>query len=61
MGPSVEAFHIAKQLGMQDFLLDADGFDGFVFMEPQRFVYVTRFDDILAESLIDLGRSRSGT
>ena len=56
-----EAFEKLGLMRLPWHRLDADGFDGFVFMEPQWFVYVTRFDDILAESLIDLGRSRSGT
>ena len=55
MGPALKAFHAAKEFRMEHFFLQADRFDGLVFVEPQGLVDVTRFDDVLAESFIDLG------
>ena len=55
MGPSVETFHTAQEFRIEHFLLQARRFDGLVFVKPQGLVYITRFDDILAEIFIDLG------
>ena len=55
MGPAVQAFHAAQEFRMEHFFLQTGRFDGFVFVEPQGLVDVTRFDDVLAEIFIDLG------